>query len=188
MSNIAIRVTKLKIPLVGEEVPKQANGNVGRLIEFKLKQAGYNVNSRQGLDLPDENLEIKSRKEESTSAHTIGEMLIENIISTPWDQTLLKEKCQRQYRVSYSDDYSVIKEAEIYDFTTEYLQDKFREAYEEGRKLISKGKRSGYIRGSRWGYFEMHRENSYQFRIPHSAMKDVITASTNNFDSLFESV
>jgi hypothetical protein len=180
------KVKSLKIPLVGKKVPKQYHGNVGRFIEKGLAKNGHNVNTGKGIDLPEENLEVKSRKTESTSAHTIGSITREHIKTTPWHDTDLKAKCQRQYRVSYSDNESVIKEAKIYDLTDPYIQEKFEEGYEAGRKLIIEGNEGDYIRGSKWGYFEKQTDNSYQYRIPHSSMKTILTAAGNNFGDLFE--
>ena len=180
------KVTKLKIPLVGKTVPKQQHGNVGQQIQKDLANAGHKLNTGKGVDLPEEGLEVKTRKEESTSAHTIGSITVGQIKKKSWSETGLKEKCQRQFRVSYSDTESVIKEAKIYDFTDPYIQEKLKEGYEEGRKLIQKGHTGDYIRGSKWGYFERQTKNSYQYRIPHSAMKTILGAADNNFGSLFE--
>jgi hypothetical protein len=180
------KVTRLKIPLVGKTVPKQQHGNVGRKIQRDLISAGHNFNTGKGVDLPEEGLEVKTRKEESTSAHTVGSITVEQIKKNSWDESSLKEKCQNQYRVSYSDTESVIKEAKIYDFTDPYIQEKLKEGYEEGRKLIQKGHTGDYVRGSKWGYFERQTKNSYQYRIPHSAMKTILGAADNNFGSLFE--
>lgn len=179
------RVKRLKFPVVGKQVPKQQNGNVGRFIESELQQHGHIVNKGKGVDLPEEELEVKTRKTESTSAHTIGSMTSENIKSTKWKDTDLKKKCQRQYRVSYSDEESVVKEGQIYDLTDPYIQEKFEEAYEAGRKLIIEGADGNYIRGSKWGYFEKQTDNSYQYRIPHSSMKTILSAAGNNFGDLF---
>jgi hypothetical protein len=179
------QVVKLKIPLVGTVVPKQHNGNVGRFVESKLEQVGHNINKGKGIDLPEEELEVKSRKKKSKSAHTIGSMTIDQIKSTEWDNTDLKQKCQRQFRVSYDDIESVISEAKIYDLTDPYIQKKLKEGYETGRKMIIEGNKNDYIKGSKWGYFERKTDNSYQFRIPDSSMKSILETSNNNFRDLF---
>jgi len=183
---ITARVKRLKTPMVGRTVPKQYHGNVGRFIEAGLARNGHKVNKGKGIDLPEEGLEVKSRKTESTSAHTIGSVTRDDIKTTSWHDTDLKAKCQRQYRVSYSDNESVIKEAKIYDLTDPYIQEKFEEGYEAGRKLIIEGDTGDYIRGSKWGYFEKQTDNSYQYRIPHGAMKTILSTANNNFGDLFK--
>jgi len=180
------QVVKLKIPLVGTSVPKQHNGNVGRFVESKLEQVGHNVNKGKGIDLPEEELEVKSRKKKSKSAHSIGSITIDEIKSTAWDNTNLKQKCQRQFRISYDDVKSVISEAKIYDLTDNYIQEKLKEGYESGRKMIIEGNRNDYIRSSKWTCFQRQTDNSYQFRIPDSAMKSILEISNNNFRNLFQ--
>jgi hypothetical protein len=183
------RVIKIKKGIQpGTAVPeKQHAGNIGHWTESKLKADGFKINTGKGVDLPEENLEVKSRKDESNSAHTIGKMTKKDIKSNTWHQSTLKSKCQRQYRVTYSDVDSVVTSSGIYDFTDPYIQEKFEEAYEQGRQLIQAGNEEPYLRNSQWGYFEK-KKNSYEFRIPHAAMKKIITASSNSktFNDLFD--
>jgi hypothetical protein len=175
----------------GTVVPvKQNGGNVGHWAEHELKCKGYNVSNAKGVDLPEENVEIKTRKYGSNSAHTIGNITIDGIKTQSWDDSHLKEKCQSQYRIEYNDVDSVITESKIYDFTDPYIQEKFKEAYEAGQKLIIGGNDGLYVRGSKWGYFERKTDNSYEFRIPNAAMKKFKTASSNSktFNTLFDYV
>ena len=69
-----MKVSKIKhgIP-VGTEVPlKQWYGNVGHWVEEQLRENGYNINTGTGPDLLEYGVEVKSRKIESSSPHTVG--------------------------------------------------------------------------------------------------------------------
>lgn len=184
------KVTKIKKGIEpGTIVPmKQRGGNVGQWVERELKSKGYKISNSKGVDLPEENVEVKTRKNGSNSAHTIGNVTVDGIKTQSWDDSHLREKCQSQYRVDYDNRDSVITGSKIYDFTDTYIQEKFKEAYDAGRKLIISGDKGAYIRGSKWGYFERKTDNSYEFRIPHAAMKKFKTASSNSksFGKLFD--
>lgn len=95
------RVIKIKKGIqTGTFVPaKQHAGNIGHWVESELKNNGFNINTGKGVDLPEENIEVKSRKDESNSAHTIGSMTKKDIESNAWNQSTLKPKCQRQYKI-----------------------------------------------------------------------------------------
>ena len=89
---------------VGTTIPmKEYNGNIGHWVEDKLEENGYTVNRQKGIDLIDLGLEVKTRKENSTSGHTIGAMLPVDIINTEWENSNIRNKIQRQYRVKHSD-------------------------------------------------------------------------------------
>lgn len=187
MTAKVIKIKKGILP--GTDVPvKQHGGNVGQWAEQELKSNGYNVSNSKGVDLPEENIEVKTRKLGSTSAHTIGNITIDSIKTQSWEESHLKEKCQSQYRIEYDNTASVVTESKIYDFTDPFIQEKFKEAYEAGQKLIMSDYQGKYVRASKWGYFERKTDNSYEFRIPHAAMKKFKTASSNSksFNTLFK--
>jgi hypothetical protein len=190
-----IRVTKIKNGIEpGTVIPeRQQNGNVGRWAEAVMEINGHNIEHGAGCDMPEYGVEMKTRKIESNSPHTVGTMRFGDIISKPYDQSLIFEKFQRQYRVHYSDEGQVVLTSEVYDLTEEFIQSKIREAYEEGRKQITQNEINGfhppYVKGSEWGYFEVSESySSYRFRIPNSAMKKIETAVRNakTFKKLFE--
>ena len=189
-----MKVSKIKHGVtVGTEIPhKQWYGNIGHWVEDQLKENGYDINSGSGADLLDYGVEIKSRKIESSSPHTVGTQRIEDIIATPYDQSTIKDKFQQQYRVKYSDERQVVTEESIYDFSMDYIQDRVREAYECGRKKIAQNAAQGYhppyVKGSEWGNFEITEScSSYRFRIPNHSMKKIekISKNSDQFGKLF---
>jgi len=190
-----MNVTKIKKGIaVGTEIPmRQNSGNVGYWIEEQLADNGYKINSGIGPDLADYGVEVKSRKIESTSPHTVGSMRISDIISTSYDQSPIKEKFQRQYRVKYSDEAQIVTEERVYDLSDDFIQDQIREAYETGRKKIAQNEIDGYhppyVKGTSWGNFEITEScSSYRFRIPDYIMRKIekVVKNSNHFDNLFE--
>lgn len=190
-----MKIAKIKNGIeAGTEVPeRQHYGNIGRWAESVLESNGHRLDNGAGCDLPEYGVEVKTRKVESSSPHTVGTMRIEDIISTPYDQSLIFEKFQQQYRVNYSDEGQVVLDSQVYDFTDEFIQDKIREAYEAGRKKIVANENQGfhppYVKGTEFGQFEIAESySSYRFRIPNGAMKKILQASkgTKIFKKLFE--
>ena len=190
-----IRVTKIKNGIEpGTEIPeRQHYGNIGRWAETVMENNGHNMEHGAGCDMPDYGVEMKTRKVESNSPHTVGTMRFDDIINSPYDQSLIFEKFQRQYRIHYSDEGQVVLSSEVYDLTEEFIQSKIREAYEEGRKKIIQNELNGfhppYVKGTEWGHFEVAESySSYRFRIPNAAMKKIETAVKNakTFKNLFE--
>lgn len=189
------KVSKIKhgIP-VGTEIPeRQHYGNIGYWIQEQLEDRGYKINTGVGPDLLEYGVEVKSRKIESSSPHTVGSMRIEDIIITPYDQSTIKDKFQTQYRVKYSDEGQVVTEESIYDLSNDYIQNRVREAYETGRKKISQNEINGYhppyVKGTEWGNFEITDScGSYRFRIPDHSMRKIEKISKNSelFGNLFE--
>lgn len=190
-----MKVNKIKHGIEpGTQIPERQNyGNIGRWAEEVMKEQGHNVTNSAGCDLPDYGVEIKTRKVESKSPHTVGTMSIHDIIVTPYPESLICEKFQTQYRVHYSDEGQVVLDSRVYDLTDDFFQSKIREAYEAGRKRIAENEINGYhppyVKGTEWGNFEITEScSAYRFRIPHGAMKKIETAVRNakNFRNFFE--
>jgi hypothetical protein len=190
-----IKISKIKKGIaVGTEIPeRQRYGNVGQWAQDQLTEHGYRINTGAGPDLVEFGVEVKTRKIESSSPHTVGSMRIEDIIQTPYDQSNICDKFQKQYRVHYSDEGQVVTGEHLYDLTDDYIQTKIREAYETGRKTIARNESFGYhppyVKGTSWGNFEIVEScTGYSFRIPNGAMKKIETASKNAdmFKTLFE--
>jgi hypothetical protein len=190
-----IKISKIKTGIpVGTDVPeRQQFGNVGRWVHNKMKENGFDVVNGKGVDIPSIGVEIKSRKIESNSHHTVGTMNIKEIIYTPYDLSVVRDKFQKQYRVHYSDEGQIVTAEGLVDLTDDYIQDKIREAYEAGRKKIIENKENGYhppyVKGTEWGHFEITDScGSYCFRIPNNAMKKIekISKNANHFGNLFD--
>ena len=179
---------------VGTEIPvRQKNGNVGRWAEKELAKHGHDVSNDRGVDMPREGIEVKTRKNESTSPHSVGSMRVDDIINIPYEHSHIYDKLQTQYRICYSDEGQVVTKEGLYDFSDPYLQDRFKEAYENGRKEIAadaiNGFHPSYIKGNEWGYWEQTGPyGSYTFRIPNGAMGKLEKIAENKplFDKFFE--
>lgn len=181
---------------VGTRIPMtQKNGNVGRCIEDILEAFGNNVSRNFGVDLPEDGLEVKTRNESATSPQTIGGMSHRSIVDTPWHQSPIRNKVQKQYRVKYKEslkhlEESIITSEQVYDFSCPEIQDKLEEAYESGRARISQfppGEGPDYIQGpGQWGYFEQQVVGQYQFRVTDKIMKKMESIASSHLTGIFE--
>lgn len=170
--------------LLGQTVDSWTKDNTAaRQIENMLINDGYNFNLGKGVDLPDDGIEVKSRLKESTSSHTVGNMTDYDIIVTPYRQSSIFPKLQKQMRVEHTCNHIV--KVEYYDFSQPFIQDLLEEAYEAARASIAAGY-TPHAPGTRFGYFEYHASNSYKFRITDAGMKDLEKMSKSTFNTLFE--
>lgn len=193
-----VKIINVKIPLVGMKVPKQYGGNVGQFVEDYLE-----LNERvaifrgRGTDIPKYNLEIKTRKEGSSAAHTVGSITVEELMCTPYAETHLREKMLRQWRIMYNDETNVITSSEIVDFDILFVQKWLEEAYESHRRYL----RSKYIPRDHIDFteekvigdtgnvhFEYKYGRTYALRIGDSTMSKFLHAvkHPNKFDDVFE--
>jgi hypothetical protein len=172
--------------LVGKKVPKQYNGNVGRIIEMWMSALGYKLNSGAGCDLKSIGTDIKSRTIESTSPYSIGSMTRSDIIKLPYESSAICKKFQYHYKVKHSSQSGKIVSAELQDYTAKFIQEKIKHAYESARELFKNGACGTYVRGENaWGYFEYKDSDSYTFRIPNSNMETLESMSSSNYRDLF---
>lgn len=170
----------------GDLVPQsQLNGNNGRYFEKLLANNGHFISNGKGVDMPDQNVEIKTRKSNSTSYHTVGSITLEDIINLPYNQTHLFKKLQSQYRVKYNDEFLVVTDASIYDFSDLVIQDKIEKAYEICRKKVIAGNISDWISGSPFGNLEKQNANSWKFRISSNGMKILENMAKSTFNKHF---
>lgn len=190
-----LKITALKKAenvLVGMPVPKQKNGNIGHLIEDVMSDAGYPMAKQATVDIPKLAIEVKSRTAEATSAHAIGSMTIQDIINTEYKSSPIKEKFQRQFRVTHSDTFREVVSAKIYDFSDPYIQQLIEKGYESGRAIFKQLRQDNasypnYIRGEDTDfYWEKKEGNSYAFRLSNSAMKKYEQMTTSTYKSLFD--
>ena len=180
-------IKNIKSNLVGTEVSKN-HAIRGSQIHDSIYKTNPSMNDGKGADFRQFDAEVKSKDVNSRSAYGIASMTIDDIQNTPYNSSVVKEKLQQQIQILV-DNGKVIDE-DIFDFRPQWIQDKFEEAYEIGRDKIIRGDRSGYIHGSKYGYFEKrtNSDNSYQFRIAVGAMKELRTMAKNqiNNPNLFE--
>lgn len=189
---------KAKVVKINHGVPKgtiipmkQDSGNIGKYVEGCLEDNGHVLNKGKGVDIPNLNLEVKTRKIESKSAHTIGTESIENIKSLSYSETVVYEKFQQQYRVTYSDTDSVVVDSKIVDFSDPIIQKEIEEGYDFIRSEILRGNRGTYISGNTCIYAEITKSGkSYRFRVPNGSMKKLleIASTFGNRKKHFEQV
>lgn len=183
------KVTKLKKGIsVGTKVPsKQFAGNVGRWGEEVLEANGHTINKGRGADMPRANLEVKTRKIESKSPHTIASATISDAMTVDYANSEVYKKFQQQYRVHYSDIDSIVVSERVFDFSDPYIQEKISEGYKIIQDELIGGNRTSYIAGNGWIHAQRTIQGgSYQFRVPDSAMKKCETIATNEFHTIFE--
>ncbi len=179
------KVTKLNTTLVGMHVPDSANGYAGRYVEQELIQQGFDVDTRGTIDIPGLDIEVKTRDLDATSAQTVGKMSLEKIKQTSYKDSTVREKIQRQFRVSIRD--NTIVGTEVVDFSWDIIQAKIEESYELARARINQGCDDNYIPGGSYGYFERTVKNSdsYDFRLSDSAMKKLVAMANSTARDIF---
>ena len=193
MNCLKLNEIKAGVP-VGTPTPeRQQHGNIGRWVEEEMKKQGWELTAGKGVDIPGYGIEVKTRKSESNSYHTVGSQTVEELISTEYKSSVIREKFQQQYRVYYSDENQVVVSEGLLDLSSDYIQDRIRDAYEAGRKRIieneARGIRPSYVKGTIFGHFELSQDKgSYRFRISNRSMKCIETPSKTAklFSKFFE--
>jgi hypothetical protein len=172
--------------LIGMVLPTNHGGEAGRTVENLIESMGLIFNRGSGQDLPALGIEVKTRELTATSPQTIGSITIKDLISTPYPQSQLCSKFQKQLRIKTLS--HVITEAKIYNFGLEHIQHKMAASYENGRAQVAKDPDQTYypINGH-WGYFERIKEsNSLLFRISDADMIAMEQMASSTFRTLFE--
>jgi len=171
-------------------------GNVGRHIENLIQSCGYDLDRQDNVDIRKIGVEIKTRNIWALSAHTIGKMRMDDIISTPWDESPVKEKIQCQFRVEYDDKLNIITEAKIWNFDIHEIQYSLQTSYEQSRKMFANSKffPDTYIRANQLGhlsdaYFEnTTNTNFWDFRVSDNVMRRFkkIVLGKEQYNRLFD--
>jgi hypothetical protein len=174
------KLNKAEEALVGMSVPKQKNGNVGHLVEDTMIEQGYKMSTHSGIDIPDLDIEVKSKGTESTSAYSMGSVHIDSIKKYDYNNSPIKEKCQTIFKVEHSQIFREVTDARVLDFTKPHIQEKFRDAFDTARDKMIAGDNSNYIKGhtNAWGYLERKIKNgkptnNWAFRITVKHMKSL---------------
>jgi hypothetical protein len=187
-----IKNLKLKINLIGREVPDKRFGAAGRAIEYMIEAEGFSINRQATLDNPF--FEVKSRDLDcKSSAQTIGSMLLTNVIRTEWEDTTLFQKIQIQFRVKTRN--NIIVSHSLYDFRPNGIQNLLKGSYNLARRKIINFAASNvpsnvafpdYIGGGDYGYFERKNgSDSWDFRIRDINFKKLEGMAKSTFFNLF---
>lgn len=184
-----VKVKEIKVDWRGEQLPTHMGGVAGRAFEQIMKKDGFPINNGKGADGgPQYDLEVKTRATEATSPVSVATMRKCDIISTPFEDSVVCEKLQHQLRVKTEN--GIIIENEVYDLSQAHVNDLYKEAYETARQNIANGNitAGGTAPGTKWGYFEKKNgtKDSWVFRSSNSAMKKVESMATSTFGSIFD--
>lgn len=188
---MSFKLKSLKVDLskiVFNDPQTVTDGTNGHILEDGMRAQGYPIDSRAPVDLPI--AEVKSRSAFTNSMHTEGSITYEKVLSTAYDDTLIKQKLQVQYQVIIAAANKA--SGKVVDFTAEEIQRHIRAAYENCRSQIkaNNGLLRGTVKGGQFGCLEHKpgtsgKGKSYAFRIPHSGMKKLL-ATSNMIDLGFE--
>lgn len=173
MTNPKIVKMKKRIP-PGTDIPvvtsSQVGNQVGIWAENVLEDLGYPINRGKGSDLP--GIETKTRRVGTTSPMSIGSMTTKDIINTPWDQTILKEKFQQIEITNWNKDFGRTVGNDTVDLRDEDSQSRLRDAYERAREKIRKGE-DKYTGLDNDVYFEKKSKNNWQMRISAEGLERI---------------
>jgi len=172
---------------IGQIMPAKYHGDAGRYNEMLYQQMGYHVNKGLGPDLPLLGWEAKCRDVNSTSALTVTALHPNHIIQYPYKFSYLYAKCQKIILTTTAD--CVVKDVQLLNLTSNYTQTKIEEAYEHGRKQLTKNPESLYTNYTGYyGYFENTKKGrpELDFRLTWSDCLDLQTMSNPLVESLFD--
>lgn len=167
------------------------HGAIGMQVHDHIAQQGHHMNPSDGCDMPDLKVEVKSRKRDSKSAHTIGTVSIDTVLNCEYEQTVLYEKYQHVYKVTHAPhtlNTNIVQDARLWDFSIPECQEKLKQAYNIVRQKVRSGCRDDRIPGNKFGNLEKQASGSYQFRVTNGGMKilEAISSQKKAYQTLFE--
>lgn len=189
---MTLKIKQIKTGLIGTTLPSSDNSTNGRFCEQFLITEGWDINCNgKGADVKTGELvlEFKLKEIDSVSAFTIGKISRNNIKETSYNSSHIKEKLQQMCIIEHRN--NIVVYVYVYDFTDQYIQELFSEAYENGRELIANGYDSTYVPGNSFAYFESTKDtpNSFAFRIRKDSMDKKLKGmarSSANFNRHFK--
>ena len=187
------RVSILKYNVkVGDRIPNASNdATVGQWIDHTLTVNGYNVDKFGVVDIPDLNIDNKSRKKGSKTHHSIGSQTIKKWLDyANFKDTDICKKLQNQNQVIYDSNFGVITSVRLVDMDIDVTQDTLEIIYNDLRKKLVNGDRSKSIYSDcKRGVAECYtHSNSYKFRLTDKYMKQVqnIAGNRDTFSKYIE--
>jgi hypothetical protein len=191
---IKVKALKDGIP-PGTIIPlTEKHGNIGRWVEDELQMQGFRVNRGFGVDLPDYDLELKTRNINATSAQTITTCTTRLLLAHEWDTSPVSRKMKRQYRVLYKQrdqNSSVVVESGVFDFTKSDIQSILANDFNKNRLFVAQfylqhGHYPTYVHAGN-GFVKFERSetrDAYQIRIPPRKMNKLerMTKQVQLFD------
>jgi len=177
--------------LIGIDLGTNQHGHAGRALEDLLEQWGWPINRGAGPDILVFGLEIKTRDEEAVSAQTITSMNIRDILDQDYDQSAVRAKFQQQLRILTCG--GRIRDAEVFDFSGDSVQDLIRRAYRHARAQLIQAheQQQDLVRTAYtgfYGYFERCNPLSattYSFRLNDADMTVMENLSRTRIDHFY---
>jgi hypothetical protein len=187
------RVSVLKHNVkAGDRIPNASNdATVGQWVDHMLTVNGYNVDKFGVVDIPDLNIDNKSRKKGSKTHHSIGSQTIKKWLDyANFKDTDIYKKLQNQNQVMYDSNFGVITSVRLVDMDIGVTQATLEIIYNDLRKKILDGDRSKSIYSDcKRGVAECYsHSNSYKFRLTDKYMKQVqnIAGNRDTFNKFIE--
>jgi hypothetical protein len=154
--------------------------DVGQWVDAEMMRKGHAIDPVGRVDMPEFNVDNKSRKKGSNANHTVGSMTIPNIINTPnWEATGYFPKVQNQNQITWDPVFKEVCDVRLVDMALPDIQSQLKDAYKDLRQQVIDGDRSTTITSSNgWAVFDgSGHHNSYRYRITNTAMKKILTLS-----------
>jgi hypothetical protein len=176
----------------GTQIPKfKRDCDVGHWVDSTMATKGHYVDATGLVDMPDYNIDNKSRKKGSLAHYTVGSMTIYNIINTAeFRNTRFYAKVQNQNQVTYDPVFREISNVKIVDMDIDLIQQKLADGYADCREQLLEGNRNMEIKSANgWVVFDGYGSSgSYRMRIPNSAMKKIhnIAGARDTYSTFFE--
>ena len=153
---------------------------MGQWVDQLMMEKGHAIDRHGRVDMPEYNIDNKTRKKGSKASYTVGSMTIRGIINTAnWKDTGYFPKTQNQNQVTWDPVFKEISNVTILDMDIPEIQDKLAEGYNDVRNQLISGNRSKEIKSKNgWVVLDGYgHQNSYRMRIPNKAMNDIKTLS-----------
>jgi len=176
----------------GESIPPSLNDcDIGKWVDDELASRGHFVDPNGIVDLPEYNIDNKTRKKYSKASYTIGSMTIDDISSTPdWFNTRFHKKTLNQNQIEWDPDFQEVSNVTVLDMDLHEIQEPLKQAYENLReKILNNDRRKNIVSDCKWAVFDGYsHHNSYRYRITNYAMKKIknISKSRDSRKGLFD--
>jgi len=154
--------------------------DIGQWVDAEMMRKGHTIDPKGRVDLPEYNIDNKTRKKGSKADHTVGSMTIPDIIDTPnFEDSGFYPKVQNQNQITWDPIFKEVVDVKIVDMAIPDIQNRLKAAYENLRAQVIEGNRAKTITSScGWARLDgYNHNNSYRYRITDTAMKQILTIS-----------
>ena len=176
--------------LIGQKVSTNKNGYAGREIEDLLESYGIPINRGIGPDILALGVEIKTRKIDATSAHTIFKMSEKKIVNTAdYKETLIHAKFKKQLRIKINEN-DIVCDVGLYNFEKPQIEELMSKSYAHARNQLIQDPSLNYTPAAgQWAYFERTTGSDVlDFRVSDRDMRVLESMALSTFNNMFEFV